>query len=55
MKNSILFDVIKNELMDIVGYKDVTVREAEKIVYGVHVCLVPQIRIDRGLMPSTQD
>lgn len=55
MGNSILFDVIKNELMDIVGYDDVTVREAEKIAYGVDVYLVPQIWMDRGLMPSTPD
>jgi alkyldihydroxyacetonephosphate synthase len=55
MNEHLLFDVIKNELMDIVGYEDLTVHEAEKLAYGVDVYLVPQIWMDRGLRPPTPD
>ena len=55
MSESLLFDVIKNELMDIVGYEDVTVREAERVAYSLDAYLVPQIWLDRGLTPPKPD
>jgi alkyldihydroxyacetonephosphate synthase len=55
MSNSLLFDVIKNEIMDIVGYDDVTVREAERIAYGLDAYLVPQIWLDGGMTPPKPD
>ncbi len=51
----LLFDVIKNELMDIVGPDDVSVREPERLAYGVDYYLVPQIWMDRGLTPPKPD
>jgi alkyldihydroxyacetonephosphate synthase len=55
MVKDLLFDVIKNELMDIVGYDDVSVREPEKLAYGLDYYLVPQIWMDRGLAPPRPD
>ena len=55
MPESLLFSVIKNELIDIVGDDDVTVREADRIVYGMDYYLVPQLWMDRGLVPSRPD
>jgi alkyldihydroxyacetonephosphate synthase len=55
MSNNLLFNIIKNELMDIVGPEDVSVREAERLVYGVDYYLVPQIWMDRGLETPKPD
>ena len=55
MSESLLFSVIKNELIDIVGDEDVTVREADRIVYGMDYYLVPQLWMDRGLVSSRPD
>ena len=41
MTNALLFDVIKNEIIDIVGYDDVTVQEAERIAYSLDAYYVP--------------
>ncbi|MBL7211125.1 MAG: FAD-binding oxidoreductase [Desulfobacteraceae bacterium] len=51
MSKNLLFDVITNEIMDIVGHDDVTVQEAERVAYGMDVYLVPQIWLDSGLKP----
>jgi alkyldihydroxyacetonephosphate synthase len=48
MANHLLLDIIKNELIDIVGYEDVTTREAERFAYSMDYYLVPQIWLDRG-------
>jgi alkyldihydroxyacetonephosphate synthase len=55
VSKDLLFDVIHNEIIDIVGYEDVTVREAERIAYGLDAYLVPQIWMDRGLTPPKPD
>ena len=55
MTNTLLDSIIKNELIDIVGDDDVTVREAERIAYGTDYYLVPQIWMDRGKLPSIPD
>ena len=55
MSDNLLFNIIKNELMDIVGPEDVSVREAERLVYGVDYYLVPQIWMDRGLETPKPD
>lgn len=55
MSNALLFDVIKNEIMDIVGYDDVTVQEAERIAYSLDAYYVPQIWLDRGQTPPKPD
>jgi alkyldihydroxyacetonephosphate synthase len=55
MSGALVFDVIKNEIMDIVGYDDVTVQEAERIAYALDSYLVPQIWLDKGLAPPKPD
>ena len=35
MSDNLLLGIIKNELLDIVGYDDVTVREAERLAYSM--------------------
>ena len=47
MSENLLLSIIKNELLDIVGYEDVTVREAERLAYSMDFYLVPQMWIDR--------
>jgi len=47
MSENLLLSIIKNELLDIVGYEDVTVREAELLAYSMDFYLVPQLWIDR--------
>ena len=47
MSENLLLGIIKNELLDIVGYDDVTVREAERLAYSMDFYLVPQLWIDR--------
>ena len=47
MSDNLLLGIIKNELLDIVGYDDVTVREAERLAYSMDFYLVPQLWIDR--------
>ena len=47
MSENLLLSIIKNELLDIVGYEDVTVREAERLAYSMDFYLVPQLWIDR--------
>ena len=47
MSKNLLLSIIKNELLDIVGYEDVTVREAERLAYSMDFYLVPQMWIDR--------
>ena len=46
MSKNLLLSIIKNELLDIVGYEDVTVREAERLAYSMDFYLVPQMWID---------
>ena len=55
MPESLLFSIIKNELIDIVGDDDVTVREADRMVYSIDYYLVPQLWMDRGLTPARPD
>jgi alkyldihydroxyacetonephosphate synthase len=55
MSNTLLYSIIKNELMDIAGDGDVTVRDAERIAYGPDYYLVPQIWMDRGNLPPMPD
>lgn len=55
MPDNLLYDLIKNELIDIVGPEDVTVQEAERLVYSLDYYLVPQIWMDRGLRPTLPD
>jgi alkyldihydroxyacetonephosphate synthase len=55
MSSALVFEVIKNEIMDIVGYDDVTVQEAERIAYALDSYLVPQIWLDKGLAPPKPD
>ncbi len=45
MSENLLLGIIKNELLDIVGYEDVTVREAERLAYSMDFYLVPQMWI----------
>ena len=47
MSENLLSGIIKNELQDIVGYEDVTVREAERLAYSMDFYLVPQMWLDR--------
>ncbi|MBW2707612.1 MAG: hypothetical protein JRD84_15120 [Deltaproteobacteria bacterium] len=47
MSQNLLLSIIKNELLDIVGYEDVTVREAERLAYSMDFYLIPQLWIDR--------
>jgi alkyldihydroxyacetonephosphate synthase len=47
MSEDLLIGIIKNELQDIVGHDDVTVREAERLAYSMDFYLVPQLWIDR--------
>ena len=47
MFEDLLVGIIKNELQDIVGHDDVTVREAERLAYSMDFYLVPQLWIDR--------
>lgn len=47
MSVNLLSEIIKNELQDIVGYDDVTVREAERLAYSMDFYLVPQMWLDR--------
>jgi alkyldihydroxyacetonephosphate synthase len=55
MSQNLLHDVIRNELADIVGYDDVSVQEADRLVYSLDYYLVPQIWVDRGLRPTPPD
>ncbi len=55
MSKDLLFDVILNEIADIVGHEDVTVREAERIAYSMDVYLVSQIWLDGGQKPPSPD
>lgn len=55
MSKDLLFDVILNEIADIVGHEDVTVREAERIAYSMDVYLVSQIWLDSGQKPPRPD
>ena len=55
MPKDLLFDVILNEIADIVGHEDVTVREAERIAYSMDVYLVSQIWLDGGQKPPSPD
>ena len=48
MPGNLLLDIIRNELLDIVGYGDVSVREAERLAYSLDFYLVPQLWIDRN-------
>jgi alkyldihydroxyacetonephosphate synthase len=48
MSTPLLLDIITNELMDIVGFDDVTTRAAERFAYSMDYYLVPQIWLDRG-------
>lgn len=55
MADTLLFEVIRNEIMDIVGYDDVTVQEAERIAYSTDYYFAPQVWIDRGQTPPKPD
>jgi alkyldihydroxyacetonephosphate synthase len=54
-EKSLLWDVIGNELMDVVGPEDVTAREAERLAYSLDAYYVPQMWMDRGLRPLMPD
>jgi alkyldihydroxyacetonephosphate synthase len=47
----LLYDVIANELRDVVGSNDLTMSEAERVAYGLDAYYVPQMWMDRGLAP----
>ncbi|MBW1945434.1 MAG: FAD-binding oxidoreductase [Deltaproteobacteria bacterium] len=55
MTDTLLFEIIRNELMDIVGHDDVTVHEAERIAYSTDYYFAPQVWIDRGQTPPKPD
>lgn len=55
MYDDLFFNIIKNELIDIVGYEDVTTRKPELVAYSMDCYLVPQIWMDRGLQLRKPD
>ncbi len=55
MSTDLLFDVILNEIIDIVGNDDVTTHKAERMAYGLDAYLVPQMWLDRSLRPPGPD
>jgi alkyldihydroxyacetonephosphate synthase len=55
MSQVLLFEVIENELKDVVGPDDVTVHEAERLAYSLDAYYVPQMWMDHGSKPTLPD
>ena len=55
MGNDFLFDMIKNELADVVGAENITCRKAERITYGIEHFWGTNMWLDRGLEPPLPD
>ena len=50
-----MYDMIRTELEDIVGIENVSIREADKITYGVDYFWIPRMWADRGEKPPFAD
>lgn len=55
MKGDLIRDIVRTELIDIVGRDNVSVQHAERMTYAFDYYLVPQMWADRGRKPSLPD
>lgn len=55
MQLNLMHDVVRSELVDIVGHEDVTTQDADRLAYAFDCYLVSQVWADRGQMPPRPD
>ena len=55
MQNEFLYEMIRSELVEIVGLDFVSTEESDKLVYSTDWAWMPQMWLDRGQRLRTPD